>query len=187
MNIEMNKKNDFKNYIGWIIGGVLVLVGIIFVCMMFSYQNDEVRLKNEFEAQEKKIEAVHDAMWKIIQQKAGVTKEYSAQFDSIYTHIMDSRYDKNDNVVFNWIKESNPEFSADLYKELSITIEVQRKQFLNAQEKIIDVMREHNTMLEVAPGKWFLGGRSKLEYEVISSTYSKEVMTTRMDDDIKVF
>lgn len=185
MNYSENKKNNFP--ILWVVVGAVVTVAIILLCMMFSYQNDEVRLKNEFQAQEKKIEAVHDAMWKIIQQKAGVTKEYSAQFDSIYTHIMDARYDKNDNVVFNWIKESNPEFSPDLYKELSVTIEVQRKQFLGAQEKIIDVVREHNTLLDVAPAKWFVGGRERLEYEVISSSRTKDVMNTRMDDDVNLF
>ena len=109
-------------------GAIVALIGIIILVMMFSYKNDEVRLKNEFQAQSQKIEAVHDNMWKIIQQKAGVTREYAAQFDSIYSHIMDARYDNSDGVLFNWIKESNPNFSVSLYQDLSITIEVQRKQ-----------------------------------------------------------
>lgn len=167
--------------------GALIVLGIIIFGMMFSYKNDEVRLKNEFQSQEQKIEAVHDVMWKTIQQKAGVAKEYSAQFDTIYTHIMDARYDKSDNVVFNWIKESNPEFSQELYRDLSIAIEVQRKQFLNTQERIIDIAREHNTLLETIPSKWFLGGCQRLEYEVISSTRTKDVMSSRMDDDTNVF
>ena len=50
-------------------GAIVALIGIIILVMMFSYKNDEVRLKNEFQAQSQKIEAVHDNMWKIIQQK----------------------------------------------------------------------------------------------------------------------
>lgn len=168
-------------------GAIVALIGIIILVMMFSYKNDEVRLKNEFQAQSQKIEAVHDNMWKVIQQKAGVTREYAAQFDSIYSHIMDARYDNSDGVLFNWIKESNPNFSVSLYQDLSITIEVQRKQFLSAQERIIDVAREHNTLLETIPSKWFLGGVTPLEYEVISSSRTKNVMSTRLDDDVDLW
>jgi hypothetical protein len=185
MKIEASK--SYGNYFKWIFPGVVIFFCIIAFCMSASYQNSEVSLRNEFEAQEKKIEAVHDAMWKIIQQKAGVQKEYAKDFDNIYKHIMDSRYDKSDNVVFNWIKESNPEFSSDMYKDLCITIEVQRKQFLGAQERIIDIMREHNTLLESVPAKWFLGGIKKLDYEVISSSVSKSVMETRMDDNVDLY
>lgn len=185
METGSSKKSAFP--FGWVIGGGILILVIIVIISMFSYQNDEVRLVNEFRAQEQKIEAVHDQMWKVIQQKAGIAKEYSTQFDSIYTHIMDRRYSSSDGVLFNWIKESNPEFSTELYKELSVTIEVQRKQFLGAQEKIIDIVREHNNMLDVAPGKWFLGNRERLEYEVISSTNTKHVMDTRMDDNVVLF
>lgn len=155
--------------------------------MSMGYKNDEVKLVNEYESQKSKIEGIHDNVWKTIQQKAGVAKEYSAQFDSIYTHIMDARYDKNDNVLFNWIKESNPEFSMELYKDLSVTIEVQRKAFLNSQIRIIDIVREHNNLLDMAPSGWFLSGRNRLEWEVISSTHTKDVMQTRIDDDVDVF
>ena len=167
--------------------GVLILGIIVWFSMSMGYKNDEVKLVNEFESQKSKIEGIHDNMWKVIQQKAGVAKEYSAQFDSIYSHIMDARYDKNDNVLFNWIKESNPEFSMELYKDLSITIEVQRKAFLNSQTRIIDIVREHNNLLDMVPSGWFLSGRPRLEWDVISSSYSKTVMETKLDDDIEVF
>lgn len=185
----MNYSESKKTTLPWIwIGvGVVVLIGIIVFSMNISYNNTEVSLMNEYQAQEKKIEAVHDNMWKVLQQKAGVTKEYSAQFDSIYSHIMDARYEKNDGVLFNWIKESNPEFSQDLYKDLSISIEVQRKKFLSAQEKMIDISREYNNLISKIPAKWFLGGKTKLDYEVISSSRSKDVMQTRQDDDTELF
>lgn len=181
----MNKNNGLVMLA--LVAGLLVLGVIIYTSLGISYKNDEVKLRNEYESQKGKIEAVHDMTWKLIQQKAGVAKEYAAQFDSIYSHIMSARYDKNDNVLFNWITENNPEFTADLYRELSVTIEVQRKQFLSAQTRILDIVREHNTLLETQPSGWFLEGRPRLEWEVISSTRSKEVMETRTDDDITVF
>jgi hypothetical protein len=87
----------------------------------------------------------------------------------------------------NWIQESNPQFTADLYKDLSVAIEVERQKFLNAQTKIIDIVREHNNMLDVVPSKWFLGGRKKLEWEVISSTTTKSVMDSKVDDNVNLF
>lgn len=187
MEVQNDRKIKFSGIITMIVITLFILIGFIGCSQYISYNNDEVRLVNEFEAQEKKIEMVHDVCWKTIQSKAGVAKEYRASFDSIYSHIMDKRYSHNDGVLFNWIKESNPEFSMELYKDLSMTIEVQRKQFLSSQEKIVDIVREHNNMLDVIPGSWFLSGKKKLEYEVISSSYSKEVMQTRMDDKVDPF
>lgn len=187
MEVQNDRKIKFSGIITMIVIVIFILIGFIGCSQYVSYNNDEVRLVNEFEAQEKKIEMVHDVCWKTIQSKAGVAKEYRASFDSIYSHIMDKRYSHNDGVLFNWIKESNPEFSMELYKDLSMTIEVQRKQFLSSQEKIVDIVREHNNMLDVIPGSWFLSGKKRLEYEVISSSYSKEVMQTRMDDKVDPF
>lgn len=176
-----------KSLVALISIGVVLVFGLIVFFMGMSYKNEEARLVNAYEAKEKKIEAVHDAMWKTIQQKAGVTKEYSAQFDSIYTNIMSERYQGSSNGLFNWIKESNPEFTADLYKDLQVTIEAQRQQFLGAQKEILDIVRVHNNLLVTIPSKWFLGGCKKLDYQVISSTRSKNVMVTRLDDDVDVF
>ena len=185
----MNYSQSKTSRAPWLLigGGIIVVFIIIFFSMSISYNNTEASLINEYQAQEKKIEAVHDAMWKILQQKAGVTKEYSSKFDEIYKHIMDERYQGNDGVLFNWIKESNPEFSMELYKDLSMSIEVQRKRFLSSQEKIIDICREYNNLITKAPAKWFLGGKAKLDYEVISSGRTKDVMQTRQDDDVELF
>lgn len=175
-----------------IIPSIISLAFIIVIALWFSIQcitvtNRQARLMNEFQAQEKKIEAVHDNVWKTISQKAKVTKEYSSKFDEIYKHLMSARYSGKDGVLMNWIKESNPNFDSSMYKELSMSIEIQRKQFLSAQEQIIDVVREHNNLLVTIPSKWFLGGVKKLDYTVISSNRSKDVMNTRVDNDDSVF
>lgn len=166
---------------------VIIVAVISVVCMMFSYQNQEVRYVNMYKAENQKIEAVYDNMWKQIKQIAEVSDKYKDSFKEIYTQIIDERYDKDNGVLMKWITENNPQFDISLYEKLSATIEVERHRFLNAQTKIIDIVREHNNMLDVVPSKWFLSGRDYLEYEVISSTQSKTVMETRMDDDIKVF
>ena len=167
--------------------GVIIVFIIAFFMMQVTYQNQEVRYVNLYKAENQKIEAVYDNMWKSIQQIAEVTDNYKESFKEIYVQITDARYDKDNGVLMKWLTESNPQFDIKLYDKLSATIEVERKRFLNAQTKIIDIVREHNNMLDVVPSKWFLSDKDYLEYEVISSTQSKTVMSTRMDDDISVF
>lgn len=166
---------------------IIVLFGLILFTQYVSITNAEVRLRNQFNAEQQKIEMTYDNMWKTIKQTAEVSDKYQESFKEIYVQIMDKRYNKNDGTLMNWIKEANPNFDIRLYDKLTTTIEVERRRFLNAQTKAVDIQRIHNNMLDVIPSKWFLSGCPRLEYEVISSSKSKNVMETRLDDDIDVF
>ena len=168
---------------------LLAIGGITIFSTYVTYNNKEVSLRAQSDAQIKVIEGYHDAMWKIITQKAGVTQEYAASFDSIYTHIMEGRYSggSKDGSLMKWIQESNPSFDASLYKDLMNTIEVQRIAFKNAQEKEIDIIREHETLLKTMPSCWFISDKRPIEYTVVSSTKSKMTMETGLDDDVELF
>ena len=112
--------------IGLIIGGVIVLILVI---MYFAYNNKEVALRKEAEAQKGKIESVFDTMWKTIKQEAGVTEEYRKTFEKIYPELIAGRYSGDNQSLIKMIQESNPEFNTSLYQKLMQTIEVVRKQF----------------------------------------------------------
>lgn len=173
---------------GIIIGVVIaVLFILVLTGMYFTYNNQEVSLRKEAEAQEKKIEAVYDKMWKVISQKAQVSSEYKDSFRDIYKDIIAGRYSNDSGTMMKWITEANPEFDASIYKDLMSTIEVLRTEFQHNQERMLDIIREHETLTHTYPGKWFISNKSPIEYEVISSTQSKEVMQTRMDDNVDLF
>lgn len=167
---------------------VIFVIGIAWLSgSYFSYNNKEVALRTEADAQKGKIEGVHDKMWKIIQQKAQVSNEYAQSFDSIYTHIISGRYDKGDGSLMKWITEANPQFDTSLYKDLSQSIEVFRTEFQHSQERMLDIIREHKTLCSTYPGKWFISNTTPIEYTVVSSTRSKDVMNTGLDDDVDLF
>ena len=170
--------------IGVVIAGIAIL---LLAGTYFRYDSRELSLKAEASKQLGVIELTHDKMFKILQQKAGVTKEYRASFDSIYTHIIAGRYQNDQGALMKWIKESNPEFDSSLYRDLMASIESERTEFLKAQTRILDISREHEVLIKTIPGRWFLGGREPIEYEPISSTYSKEVMKTKVDDKTDLF
>jgi hypothetical protein len=172
-------------YLAVSIIAVLLLVG---ACgSYFSYNNREIALRTEAEAQRGKIEGVHDKMWKVLQQKAQITNEYAQSFDSIYTHIIAGRYSQGDGSLMKWIKEANPDFDSSLYKDLMQSVEICRTEFQNSQERMLDIIREHQTLCSQYPGTWFISNKVPIEYEVISSTKSKMVMETGIDDDVDLF
>jgi hypothetical protein len=86
-----------------------------------------------------------------------------------------------------WIVEANPEFDSSIYRDIMDAIEQQRTIFRNVQEVMIDKKREHETLCKTYPGKWFISDTSPIEYTVISSSRSKEVMKTGEDNDIELF
>lgn len=170
---------------------LLVILGCgaaTFAGMYFSYNNKEIALRAKAEAQVGKIEGVHDKMWKVIQQKAQVTTEYKDAFAKIYPEIISGRYSGDgDGSLMKWVTESNPNFDTSLYADLMQSIEILRSEFQRAQETILDCIREHSTLCSTYPGRWFISNTSEIEYTVISSTKSKVVMNTGIDDDVKLF
>jgi len=174
---------------GYSVAVIVLVFGLWLVGSYISYNNQEVSIRTESDAQIKKIEGVHDKMWKIISQKAQISNDYKESFDTIYTHIMSARYQSggSDGSLMKWIKEANPEFDTSLYKDLSNSIEVYRNEFATAQNREIDLIREHELLLKKFPSKFFISDTRPIEYNVVSSTRSKEVMDTVLDDDVDLF
>lgn len=168
---------------------VIMFLGIgTLVGMYFSYNNKEIALRNQVEAQRGKIEGVHDKMWKVISQKAQVSNEYKDAFTGIYPAIMEGRYSGNgDGSLMKWVTEQNPNFDTSLYKDLSQSIELLRTEFQKSQERMLDLIREHTTLCNTFPGRWFISNKTHIEYTVVSSTKSKVVMETGLDDDVDIF
>ena len=165
----------------------IVLVVIILVCMFFSYNNHEVALRKEVDAQKGKIESVHDKMWKIIKQKANITEQYRETFEKIYPELISGRYSNDQGGMMKWIQEANPNFDTSLLKDLMQSIEIQREHLNTAQTRMLDIIKERETLIENYPSMWFIQNKTKIEYEVISSTRSKTIIDTRIDDDIDMF
>ena len=107
----------------------------------FSYNNQEITLRTQAEAQRGKVEGVHDKMWKVLQQKAQVSNEYKDAFTEIYPAIMEGRYSGNgDGSLMKWVTEQNPNFDVSLYKDLMQSIEVLRTEFQKNQERMLDLI-----------------------------------------------
>lgn len=159
---------------------------LILLIMFFTYNNKEIYLRKEADAQRKKIESTHDKMWKVIKQKAEVSDKYRETFERVYPEIIAGRYSDGSSAM-KWIQEANPNFDTSLYNDLMQAIEIQRTHLHNAQTRMLDVIRERASLIESYPSRWFITNKSEIEYEMISSTKTHNVVETRVDDDMDVF
>ena len=166
---------------------IVAALVIVLVILYFHYNNLEIALRKECEAQNKNIENVHDTMWKIIQQKAQVSDQYREAFERIYPALVAGRYVNDKGGMMKWIQEDNPTFDTALYEDLMQAIEVQRTYFKTAQQRMLDLIRQRETLIESLPAKFFISNKSKIEYEVVSSSKTKQVMDARLDDDVDLF
>lgn len=176
-----------KKIIGICIAVILAIGIFSVVGMYFSYNNTDAKLRAQAEAQLGKVEGVYDKMWKVLQQKTQVSNEYKNAFSEIYPNLIEGRYSQGDGSLMKWITEANPTFDTSLYKDLMLSIELLRTEFQKSQERMLDIIREHNVLLTTVPSKWFVSNTERIEYTIISSTRSKTVMTTGLDDDISLF
>ena len=167
-----------------IVAAVAIL--LILLIMFFTYNNKEIYLRKEADAQRKKIESTHDKMWKVIKQKAEVSDKYRETFERVYPEIIAGRYSDGSSAM-KWIQEANPNFDTSLYNDLMQAIEIQRTHLHNAQTRMLDVIRERASLIEGYPSRWVITNKSEIEYEVISSTKTHNVVETRVDDDVDVF
>lgn len=174
-----------------VIAGVailLVIVGVIYFATSITYSNGEIRLRNQVLAQQKSNEAVFDNTWKIIQQQAGIATEYKDAFKEIYPELMQGRYgNARGGALMSWIQEHNPQFDTRLYEKVANSVEVQRTIFTNEQRKLVDLGREHTTMLQTFPGTWFLAGRTPIDIKIVTSSKTDAAFAAGKDDDVDLF
>ena len=159
---------------------VVVLI-IIWFAMYFSYNNKEIALRKESDAQRGKIETVRDRMFQIIREQANVSNEYREAFNEIYPKIIAGRYEHGGELM-KWIQEANPQFDTSLYQKVSNSIEVQRTAFTSTQNRMLDIINQRATLIESYPSRWFIRNKSAIEYTPISTSDTKMVMATGIDD-----
>ncbi len=164
----------------------VIAVAVVLIGMFFTYNNRETALRKEAEAQKGKIETVHDTMWKVIREKAQVSEKYRETFEKIYPELISGRYQDSDS-AFKWIQEANPDFDTSLMKDLMQSIEVQRMQFQSAQARMLDVIRERDTLIESYPSRWFITRKEPIAYKVISSETTHKAIESAEEDMIDLF
>jgi hypothetical protein len=180
---------NLKLIITIVASGIIAVLIIIWMSLSVSTKNAEVELKTQVYAQQKKCSTYFDKMWKILKEKAGVTDQYKDAFKDIYPKLIAGRYSGNgDGSLMKWVTESNPTFDASMYKDLMQSIEIERTGFNNEQERLIDLKREHDVMLQKIPSKWFLSDTIKpINIVLVTSSKTDDAYKTGKENDVELF
>jgi len=179
--------NSFFKGILVLLVGFFVLVLAVAGCYVTTI-NGEVATRNRVEAQQQVCESALDKMWKVISQQAEISNEYKDAFKDIYPSLIAGRYgNARGGALLSFIQEANPHFDTSLYKQLMVSVEAQREAFHRDQERLIDLQREHKTILQQFPGAIFLMGRQPVEIQIITSGRTTDAYQTGEDNDVSLF
>ena len=166
---------------------VLVSAVAMFCWMLFSdyrrVYDENVHLHSDYTAQNQVIEEVHGNMISTIQNKMHVTTEHADKIKEIFVPIIQGRYSQGDGTLMKWVQEQNPNFTPEMYKDVSECIEAKRNDFLEAQKVMTAIIQQHNNLRnEFWAHMFWLKNEPELQYTVISPSATKETMKTRVDD-----
>lgn len=175
-------KNKMKKA-GLIFGGVITLIFVITIWGIdWHTDNKDVALRADFKAQDDVCKSYFKTMWSIIEDEANVVSKTSDDFLKIYQPLMEGRYGEKGQPLFEWIAESNPEYSLATHEKLMTTVNATRTQFHEEQKKKISIKAEHDKLRNQKPYKWFIDDASELELVVITDQYTEDTWATGHDE-----
>jgi len=172
--------------------GLLVTAGIVVVCGLIvagigiGASNREVALRNKGEALQQESKVVYDNTWKVISQVAQVAEKHKQAFSDIYEKVMDKRY-QDQNLLLKFITEANPNFDKGLYPQVIDAIQGERAKFTRTQAQLIDIQREHKTLLQTWPASMFVGNRKPLDIQLVTSDKTEKTFASGRENDVEVF
>jgi len=91
--------------------------------------------------------------------------------------------------IMSWIQESVPNVDTTTFNNLQNIIVSSRDGFTMRQKELLDLSREHNTMLGQIPWGSILRamGRNAIEITIVTSSRTEESFESGKDDDVSVF
>ncbi len=178
-------KIDFQKFkkAGIIFGSIVGLVFLITIWAIdWNTDNEDASLRADFEAQDQVCQSYFKTMWSIIEDEAKVVNKTSEDFLKIYQPLMEGRYGEEGQPLFQWISESNPEYSLETHEKLMTTINATRTQFHEEQKKKISIKAEHDKLRTQKPYKWFIDNDTEIEMVVITDKYTQDTWVTGQDE-----
>lgn len=174
-----------------------IVVSLLFVVFCFSLvaygidvNNNCVKMESGIVAQYTQNQNSYDNFFKKVKEVSQVPDMYTNDLKSVYDKLIKDRYaEKNENLLFQFIREHNPNFDASLYRQIQRVIEAGRNDFETNQKLLIDKKRIYENHLGVFPNNVVTGFLNfpKIdlkEYDIVSSVETKEIFKTKVSEPI---
>lgn len=166
--------------------GVLLIGGLVFLYGL-SAKRTAIHLRNAVEAQVDVVQVHHDAMWKILTTKAGISDRYKpADYKELLGEVVEGR---KGGALAKTIAEQNPSFDLSLLTDLSRSVEAEYRVVVREQKKLRDLDRQFRDATQDPLAGLFLTAAQKepVEYKLITSSRSRAAQETGVEDDVDPF
>ena len=180
---------ETSSIIKWAIAGVAAFIVIMLIGSCIYLSNREVTLRTTIEAKQKDNNSEFDNMFKKISQVAQVSEKQLAALKDIFVSYAEGRSPKSDKQLMTWVTESVPHVDTSTMNNLQNIITGSRDSWTMRQKELVDLSREHTTLLRLFPGSMLFGilGRKPIDITIVTSSRTKEAFATGKDDDTDVF
>ena len=174
-----------------IIAAIIIIPLLVGIFWAVGVNNQEIDLRNLFNAKLSERTTIYDnKVFKTVAGKAQITLKADSSFQNVVNAIMNARKDA-DGLFMKWVQESNPAATwpsvAELYKDLSRTVEAVRTEFVEAEKVLQDVKLQHDNLRKKFPSSLIVGRKKELIYKPITSDRTDDVMKTGKDNNTSVF
>ena len=176
--------------LAFVLAGFAVFAGLVLVVALtwMSANNREVSLRNAITAKQQANQATFDNMWKQIKSAAEVTDAQKNALKEIFVEHAQARSGGgSDKAIVKWLQESVPNVDTTVFTNLQNIIVGARNSFTSDQVALLDLKREHDNVLTVFPSSLFVGGRSHIDVQIVTSEKTERTFASGKDDDVKVF
>ena len=145
-----------------------ILIGIVTMFMLFGItscmtvvgiNNDLVDQEESIRAQYKQNQNNHAQMFNKFKEVAAVPAMYTEDLQKVYDSAMSKRYGEDGSkAMFQFLQEHNPNFDAEMYKQIQRTIEAGRNSFEANQKMLLDKKQIYQSNLRRFPTNFVASG-----------------------------
>lgn len=170
--------------------GVFLVVIISIISWIFSTINTEIALRYQYEATQNQVETTLDKMRKSIMNEYKVTKDFADAFIQVVQAQSEGRKGGSGGAMVSAKVNRESEklgITSDMYIRMNNTISGNLSEYKNAQDRLTDIWREHNSFCSKMPNCLIVGDKVSLvkKPEMISSGSVKTAIETkRLDDNL---
>lgn len=168
-----------------ILGCIAALVIGVFFWRM-SVSNQEIRLRRLIEAKQRDNLNTLDNMQKKIAQAAQIPPAAMEAIKNIVVGYADARKGGTGSLA-TMLTEAVPQnVDQSTFKELMNIVTSSRDSYTRNQTELLDMAREHKTLITTEPYSWVVGGRPEIVVKIVTSTKAQDAMESGVDDDINL-
>lgn len=141
----------------------VILIGLSVMYTWITVSQEENRRKSICEYRKSGDHSYVDKFWKVIRESTALSKSHKDSFTKIYPTIVDNEYElSKDSTLYKWLVERIEDYDTVIYEKIDKKIRALRKECQEENDYILDLVEEHNRLIDRFPSSLVVGDLSKI-------------------------